>query len=149
MKPRPFFLCDIDGTLADLSHRLHLIESKPANWDGFFAACPDDAPITPVITTVQLLADAGAGILMVTGRSDSIREDTTAWLMKHRIPFHSIFMRKHGDHRQDNVVKGELLDEIQREYGDQIIGAFEDRNQVVQMLRERGIKVFQVADGAF
>lgn len=35
---------DIDGTLADCSHRLHWIQSKPKNWNAFFAgmAAPEE-----------------------------------------------------------------------------------------------------------
>jgi hypothetical protein len=32
-------IIDIDGTLADTTHRLHHIKSKPPNWDAFFAEC--------------------------------------------------------------------------------------------------------------
>lgn len=49
------YIFDIDGTLADLSHRLHFIQKKPADWDGFFAACSDDAPIPEVIELIQRL----------------------------------------------------------------------------------------------
>ena len=39
-------ICDIDGTVADCSHRLHWIQSKPKNWKAFvflsiFNICPD------------------------------------------------------------------------------------------------------------
>ena len=30
-------ICDIDGTLADVQHRLHHLEGDPKDWDGFFA----------------------------------------------------------------------------------------------------------------
>ncbi len=33
---------DIDGTLADCSHRLHHIQKDPADWDGFYEACEDE-----------------------------------------------------------------------------------------------------------
>jgi hypothetical protein len=62
-------------------------------------------------------------------------------------------MRKDGDHREDNEVKAELLDQITRHYshlvGYTIGGVFEDRQQVVDMYRARGLRVFQVAKGDF
>lgn len=50
------------------------------------------------------------------------------------------------------MVKSELLDNIMHEYGEGLGGyggAFEDRQQVVDMYRERGLRVFQVAKGDF
>jgi hypothetical protein len=59
-------------------------------------------------------------------------------------------MRKSGDHREDHVVKGELLDQILKDRHLSELGAvFEDRQQVVDMYRERGLRVFQVAPGNF
>jgi hypothetical protein len=48
------------------------------------------------------------------------------------------------------VVKSELYDQILLNFPKPIIGGvFEDRQQVVRMYRDRGLKVFQVADGNF
>lgn len=144
------YLVDIDGTLADLSHRLHFIQKKPADWDGFFAACPGDSPIQDVIDTVRMLAASGARLVLVTGRSDAVEEPTMDWLHKHGIPWLSIYMRKAGDHREDSVIKAELLEEIRFDWDNEtILGVFEDRKQVVDMYRSRGLRVFQVAEGNF
>lgn len=144
------YLVDIDGTLADLSHRLHFIQGKPADWDGFFAACPGDSPIQEVIDTINTLWEGGARIILVTGRTETIREQTVAWLIPLLTGWSDIYMRRAGDHREDNVVKAELLDEIVSDWqGDHIVGVFEDRKQVVDMYRSRGLRVFQVAEGNF
>lgn len=144
------YLVDIDGTLADCSHRLHFIQKKPADWDGFFADCSKDSPIREVVDTVQCLARGGARIVLVTGRSDVIEEKTSEWLRKHGISFLTMYMRKAGDHREDNVVKAEILQEIAEDWpDDHIVGVFEDRKQVVDMYRSHGLRVFQVADGNF
>ena len=58
-------------------------------------------------------------------------------------------MRKHGDYREDSIVKGELLDQAIEEFPGKIFGVFEDRRQVVDMYRARGLRVFQVAEGNF
>lgn len=144
------YLVDIDGTLADLSHRLHFIEKKPADWDGFFAACPDDKPIEEVIETVRALRAAHATIILVTGRSDAIRAETIQWLRKFHVQFEDLYMRKAGDHRPDDIVKAELLTELGRTWNREYIkGVFEDRQQVVDMYRAKGLRVFQVAEGKF
>jgi hypothetical protein len=70
------YLCDIDGTVADISHRLHFIQQKPSDWRGFFKACPGDTPIKEVIEVIQSLTSYGNNVIMVTGRSDEVRKDT-------------------------------------------------------------------------
>ena len=144
------YLVDIDGTLADLSHRLHFIEKEPKDWDGFFAACGGDAPIPKVINTVKSL-ERNNEILLVTGRTEDVRQQTEDWLLAKGISWDAMYMRQSGDHRPDNIVKGELLDQILDTYCDQddIAGVFEDRKQVVDMYRARGLQVYQVAEGNF
>jgi phosphoglycolate phosphatase-like HAD superfamily hydrolase len=144
------YLFDIDGTLADLTHRLHHIQSTPKNWDAFFAACPDDAPIPHMIELVQTLHAAGRDVFFVSGRSDRVRAETLAWLDKNigGVYDDELYMRRDGDHRPDNLVKAEMLDQIRAEDFEPIM-AFDDRDQVVKMWREKGIPCVQVAEGAF
>ena len=144
------FLVDIDGTIADPKHRLHFIDTKPADWDGFFQACPDDLPIPEVIEVIRSLKLAGNHIVLVSGRSDAIKDKTTQWLEDFDVPFDDLYMRKAGDHREDNVVKAELLHQLSLVWDrEQIRGVFEDRQQVVDMYRKEGLRVFQVAPGNF
>ena len=145
------FLFDLDGTLCDITHRLHFIKSDPQDWRGFFRACVDDQPIDDVCTLCRSLHEMGARIIYVSGRSDEVRTETDWWLKRHALPAGPLFMRVQGDHRYDNIVKGELLDQVIKEYGsrEEIAGVFEDRDQVVKMYRERGLRVYQVAEGDF
>jgi len=141
---------DIDGTLADLSHRLHYIqpaEGEEKDWDGFFAACMDDAPIPHVIQTLKDLSEMGHPVEFWTGRSEAVREETIQWLMKHlRWPSFAIKlkMRPIGDHRPDYLLKSDYID-----FDDKPDLIFEDRKTVVEMFRRNGIQVFQVAPGDF
>jgi phosphoglycolate phosphatase-like HAD superfamily hydrolase len=153
------FLCDIDGTVADLTHRLQYIDKDARdehgkrvrpNWRKFFQYCVYDMPITPVIETIQLLHKAGALIVMMSGRSDEVRGETEQWLKQYDVPFDAMFMRKAGDSRQDSIVKEELLAQVLDAYPfSEIVGIFDDRDQVVNMYRSKGYKVFQVAKGDF
>lgn len=145
------FIVDVDGTIAEISHRLHFIQQEPKDWGAFFAAAGKDEPIWEVISVVRALRETGGHkIIISTGRSEDIRMLTVEWLRKFRVPFDAIYMRKSGDHREDNVVKSELLDKIIADNPTlKLGGAFEDRQQVVDMYRDRGLKVFQVAKGNF
>ena len=148
------YICDIDGTIEDLRHRLHFVQDTPADWDAFFMEAAEDQPIWEVITIIRGLRDVGQRILMVTGRSEISRVITEAWLKKYRVPFDELYMRTKDDHREDNVVKSELLDKILTKYPQvkdqfKIAGVFEDQQQVVDMYRARGLRVFQVVKGDF
>lgn len=143
------YICDIDGTIANIDHRLHFIQQEPKDWNAFFEACEDDEPIKDVINLITDLS-RNHEIFMVSGRSDQVRNKTIDWLRRWDVPCYEIYMRKAGDHRQDSIVKSELLDQLIRDYSRTlIVGIFEDRKQVVDMYRARGLRVFQVAEGNF
>jgi len=144
------YIFDIDGTLADCTHRLHFIRRPFPDWPAFFAACVDDSPIPEVIKLLHIIAGEET-IVLATGRSDKIRQQTYAWLITQKISaFTPVYMRKTGDHREDHIVKAELLDKIIHDFpGEEIGGVFEDRQQVVDMYRAQGLRVFQVAKGDY
>ena len=104
------YIFDIDGTLADGSHRVHLIEGENKRWQDYFALCGKDAPIWPVLKTLERLKHTDAEILFFSGRSDEVREETVCWLAAHtsfadyelRAPG-VLTMRDAGDYTQDHV----------------------------------------------
>ena len=98
------YIFDIDGTLADISHRLHFIKKEPKDWKGFFEACSLDKPIPEVIAVMNALQAAKHTILVVTGRSSEIRDETYRWLNKHSALHHGLYMRNEGDHRTDDQI---------------------------------------------
>lgn len=144
---------DIDGTVADTSHRLHHIRDEEKNWPAFFDAMVDDAPIEPLVHIARLiLLSMFSRIYLVTGRPESHREQTVRWLEAvgiHPTGRVSLHMRKTGDYRPDYVIKKEWFDALPDEERSAISMAFEDRSQVVNMWRECGILVAQVADGGY
>lgn len=151
------YIVDIDGTLANLSHRLHFIQKEPKKWDAFFDACDGDSPIQDVIDVIRAVglwnhygetATESACVVYLTGRPERVRFQTCDWLRKHHLPLGEIVMRKDGDHRPDTIAKKELLDRLISE-GHQIAGVFEDRPSVVRTWRELGLTVFQMTHEEF
>jgi phosphoglycolate phosphatase-like HAD superfamily hydrolase len=142
------YVFDIDGTLADVTHRLPCIQKDPKDWDAFFDACSEDKPIQYMVDLAWALAEE-SHIVFVTGRPQRSRKKTEAWLLD-RLGFlgRPLYMRKDGDHRPDGDVKSELLDQLVAD-GYEPALVFEDRSQVVRMWRDRGIPCAQVADGDF
>ena len=151
------YIVDLDGTICNCAHRLHYIGADSTwcvvskkDWEGFYEAAVHDAPIYEVIAVVRALYDAGHTVVVSTGRPLNHSRSALDWLQKYRVYNHGLYMRDTGDHREDYIVKEELLNKIiQRWPKETIGGAFEDREQVVAMYRRRGIKVFQVAEGKF
>jgi hypothetical protein len=157
----PLYIFDLDGTLADISHRMHFIKSDPTlpdgadfkpRWDIFFAACKDDKPITPMISLLDDLGhQALASVYIWTGRDENVRDETINWLRRHvnRIIIDELRMRTHGDHRPDHVIKEEWLKALDPDDRARLICVFEDRDQVVKMWRDNGVACCQVAPGGF
>lgn len=131
---------DIDGTLADNAHRQQWVREKPKNWNAYNKTMHLDKPINPVIDTLNILFDAGLTIILCSGRQDDKREVTEAWLNEHGVEHNILYMRKTNDHRDDCIVKKEMLDEIIKEY--EVIAVFDDRAKVVDMWRENGVYCF-------
>ncbi len=135
-KLKPVVLIDVDGTLADVRHRLHHIRGGKKNWKAFFEASDRDTPIASTVDRVRSLAQDHE-IIIITGRPESYRARTLAWLKRHDIPFSDVFMRRDGDHRPDFVVKEEALRRWPKE---RITLVMEDRPPVCDMWRKHGIR---------
>lgn len=140
------YIFDIDGTLTNCSHRLHHIEKSPKDWRAFFAECHRDLPHQHIVELAYVLG-RNAQLVFVSGRSDECRDATEGWLQQRGL-FGPLYMRKAGDFRNDDLIKSELLDLVIADGLDPIM-AFDDRDRVVAMWRERGIPCAQVAPGAF
>lgn len=136
-------IVDIDGTVAHMAGRSPYDETR----------VHEDTPNQPVIDMIRRLHKDGVQIIFCSGRTDKCYAPTYAWIRKHtEIPGDDfvLLMRKHGDKRKDNIVKREIFEEHLRKAPVNIVGVFDDRNQVVQMWRnELGLTCFQVANGDF
>lgn len=138
---------DIDGTLADIRHRVHYLTRKPKDWVAFQAEAHLDSVIEPIATIFRVMGP-WHNIILCTGRGEQERRVTEAWLAKHRLISLWLFMRTEGDYRADDVVKAEMLVQMRARGLDPKL-AFEDRSRVVAMWRSHGIVCAQVAEGDF
>ena len=75
---------DIDGTLADSSHRAHFLEQSPRDWVSF--ASPDlvikDTPIPGSQRVVAKMQELRYHIVCLTARDESTRDVTMRWLFE-------------------------------------------------------------------
>jgi len=137
-------VCDLDGTVALHNNRSPYDLSKVLE-DTF------DPRMKRLLTSLSETYK----ILFVTGRegTEQCRKDTLEWITSNfRDPacdeVWELFMRKEGDYRKDVEVKEEIYEnDIEPYYN--VITAFDDRDSVVKMWREKGILCSQVYYGNF
>ncbi len=140
-------ICDLDGTLADVQHRVHHIQDGNDDWDAFYGASGKDTPIEPVIELVRALAGAGHRIHILSGRREDTRATTEAWLARNQVPYERLLLRGLNDYTSDDELKRRWLD---ADYDlSEILLVIEDRNSVVNMFRSLGLTCLQVAPGDF
>lgn len=137
---------DIDGTIANIEHRVHLAIAK--EWDEFHKDLHLDSTNDPVIEICRELKNKGYQIVLMTGRPENYLHRTKYWLNKNGIIPSRIFMRPVGDYTGDVELKRSWLAEL-RETGYDVVMAFEDRQRVVDMWREEGVFCFQCGPGDF
>ena len=129
---------DIDGVLADPSHRQHHLNSRPKNWDGFFASVSDDELIERGRTMVEELA-AEHEIVLLSGRPERTRADTEAWLAEHGIRYARLVLRDDDDHRPAGWMKADLIRRIGAP--EEVALVVDDEPKVVATLTRRGYTV--------
>lgn len=135
---------DLDGTLANIDHRLHHVQNGNKNWDAFYAACPDDGPKEPIIELARMCDDAGHTIVISSGRSENVRVETEEWLRKHGVNYARLFMRPNQCFVPDQALKKAWLDEGLFGSKENILFIVEDRDRMVQMWRQQGLTCLQV-----
>lgn len=145
-------IVDIDGTISKVGERLKYLQQKPKDWDSFYNDCFEDEPISAMVDLVYDLCFQGYNIIFCTGRRESCREKTMAWLTKHFDPYiknySMLLMRADNDHRHDTETKPELLKNAGVTL-DSISFVLEDRDSMVKKWRELGLICLQVAEGNF
>lgn len=142
-------LIDLDGTLCNVSHRTHFVHETPPNWPAFFDALIDDTLNEAVAVLVAMARESGIAVIYVSGRPETHRIPTEAWLDRHNVASHvALLMRPAGDYRPDDVVKKELYELFVKE-AYRVLFTVDDRASVVAMWRSLGLTCFQVAEGNF
>ncbi|HEX6657847.1 MAG TPA: hypothetical protein VF065_07185 [Ilumatobacter sp.] len=139
---RPLAFVDIDGVLADVRHRLHFIERRPRDWDGFFAAAVDDPAHPEGIALVETL-QADHEIVFLTGRPHRLAADTERWLAQQGVGGHRLVMRPERDRRPAASVKLELLKQLAG--GRHVAVVIDDDADVIRTMRNAGYPTFHAA----
>lgn len=131
----PLAVIDIDGVVADVRHRLHYVETKPKDWDAFFAAAADDPPLEEGLRRVRELLPHHR-VVFLTGRPERLRRVTERWLEAYGMGGHPIVMRKGRDFRPARRTKADELAVIAR--SGQVALVLDDDPEVVAHLAAEG-----------
>jgi len=149
-------ICDIDGTIADCSKRLHYIQDKNGkkldkpNWKSFYAEVNKDEPIKAVVEMIEQLdfeyINASYTIVFLTGRNEVCREKTYEWLRTNiNISGYPLIMRAKNDRRPDTEVKPDLLNKYLKDNpDDEAAFILDDQTHMIDKWEELGYTTLQV-----
>ena len=139
-------IVDLDGTLANIDHRVHLVRREKPDWDAFYAACDKDTPNEWCVELIRAFIRVGAPVVIVSARRQEEEKKTREWLSR---MFEIILpgpklrlLRGPGNHEPDTVLKKRWLDSFGRE---NILFVVDDRQKVVDMWRAEGLTCLQCA----
>ena len=153
-----YIVFDIDGVLADCSHRLHYIQGEDKDYEKFYSKEElwKDKPIKAGMKIVDMLYNLYAmedfyrptefygKIILLTGRNKVCEEATRNWILRNTDMFGSLFklhMRPKNDYRPAHEVKESL---IEKHIGfENILFAFDDDDQVNEMYKKHGIMCYK------
>jgi predicted secreted acid phosphatase len=143
-------IVDIDGTIANNSHRVRFVDgSQVKDWDQFNALSANDPVNEWCRDMVYGLHDQGYKIVFLTARNGSkeTREMTERWLkanIRQDIPY-VLYMREVGDTRTDFISKEEIyLVQIAPYYD--VVMAIDDKRFVCDMWLSLGIVALHCSD---
>ena len=139
---------DVDGTIADVEHRRHFVNGNN-DWDSFRAETVNDTPVQWVCDIAKRFIAQGDEVAFFSARNESERKITEKQISQWIGDGHKgVFLRPNDDFTPDDEFKSALADKF-IDMGGKIDLIFDDRQKVVDMWRDKGFTVVQVADGDF
>lgn len=144
----PIVLVDVDGVIADNTHRQHFLRNGRLDFDGFFRAASADVPIEGA---QALLASFGASnlVVLLTARPGYLHEITLDFLDEYAFEWDLLVMRSKAD---ANVSSADFKRRSVREllgYGFVPQLAIDDDPRNVAMFRAAGISSYYVHSGYY
>lgn len=142
---------DLDGTLCDIRHRVHL--AQEGDWNGFHSLLVNDEPHKEIVRLLEALETAEIPYFVCSGRDESFMNHTKKWFAKHNIPAPFVIMlRPATSHAPDHELKIKMLEEHfggKENVLERVLFVLEDREKVVVSMRDYGLTVLQVREGTY
>jgi len=142
---------DIDGTLSDATHRQPLAQTR--QWDAFHEKCLEDPVIAPIADLMRWMAVRCTTILL-TGRNERFRHLTVQWLEQAGLAgmYDKLLMRPDNDFSVDHDMKIAAIEKHFKSKDaalETVWFVVEDRDSVVEALRNYGFTVLQPCTGSY
>ncbi len=144
---------DLDDTIADTTHRHHILDaphnSETLKWNAFYDLCEGDTIIPEIADIFDALTchTFAHRVEIWTGRSERVRRKTYRWLTQHLHGFsacRALRMRGQDDFRPTTHVKAEWM----QKFGIPDL-TFDDNNTAVEWWREQGVTCCQVRESQY
>ena len=132
-------IVDIDGTVAEISHRLHFLNQPTRRWEHFFAHMINDSPRYDVVSKIKQDVKNGATVVFVSARPKRYEKTTVLWLSQLEIPYRTLIMRNNNDKRPDVEVKTDILNRYFKKR--RVSKVYDDRLRVIRMWESEGLNV--------
>lgn len=132
---RSLAVFDVDGVLADVTHRLHHLQARPQRWERFFQAADRD-PLLEEGAERLRAALAVHDVVYLTGRPERTRRLTERWFARHDLPTGPLLMRADDDHRPARWMKREVLRRLAATRD--VVSMIDDDPAVVAVLQADG-----------
>ncbi len=141
--PHGAVIFDMDGVLVDSSQRYDYCKSitktRREFWNCFFncSLLHLDRPNERLVQLARAFKSLGWRVIILTGRTEAMRECTEEELRRFGIPFDEVVMRKNGDFRRAGEYKGDVVRGLVGAF-DRVI-AYDDDPGVINALRGLGV----------
>ncbi len=139
-------LVDVDGVISDGQHRQHFLRGRSKQWGDFFRASPEDPPLLPTITLLDLIGDTL--VVLLTARPESIHDETVAWLNKFEVRWDLLIMRGRSDHGPSPDMKRLAVEEL-RYAGFTPVLAIDDDQRNITMYEEEDVAALYIHSGYY
>lgn len=145
--PKKWIIFDIDGTLFNHGHRIHLVQGKHRYFDHYHGLHTKDTPNEKVHKDFKKYANSEEyNIAVMTGRSEDHRSTTIDQLSEYGVVPDLLLMREVDDKRPGPIVKREWVD---KHLGGihNVEAVYEDAEKIVKMWVDSGVPyVFALPD---
>ena len=102
--PRLTVIFDVDGTIADVEHRRHLVNGENKDWKNFRLATENDTPVQWVCDIAKRYIAQGDEVAFFSARNESEREITERQISEWIGDNHKgVFLRPNDSYEPDEI----------------------------------------------
>lgn len=134
---KPIYVFDLDGTIADIEHRVKYLKQEKKDYKKFFDCCVNDTPNAWIINLMNTFPTEQ--VYIVSGRNAQVFDLTVGWLEKNSVQYARLYMRHAKNYEADETLKPVMVEPFQHS----IEFIVDDRQRVVDMWRRKGFNVLQ------